>query len=276
MKYLLLFIALFLSSLFCLAQSYTPLELTKKLLSKEPFPKAFCSGEFDGHPNGADFASDVRLTVNRLMETDKDAMINVTITRNSQQFDSYIFFKKDTVWKVSAFRALAMTGIIEKVNAELKALSPHQVDSVIAVRHTSKKDSRMFKSREEYQYLLGNTDLTLASDSILISHFIKNKNAFEQVKAVLVTKNVTLLNKGTRDMKGIDAIRKQLQLLFIDNVYSNNNGTKNSLSFLIGGILDNAVGYMYVPNKADLPKMTPSGFILVREIGNGWYLYKTT
>lgn len=203
-------------------------------------------------------------------------MINVTITRDSQQFDSYLFFEKDTIWKVSAFRALAMTGIIAKINEDLKAFSPQQVDSVIAARHTVKKDNRMFKSKSEYQYLLGNTSLTLASDSALILHFNNNKDAFEKTRETLVAKGITSLDNGTRDMKGIDDVRKQLKLLFIDNVYPNSNSTKNTLTFLIGGILDNAVGYMYIPNKTDVPEITASNFILIRELGNGWYLYKTT
>jgi hypothetical protein len=277
-RLLLITTALFFSVSFCEAQFYTPLELTKKLLSKDPFPnlKNYCTGEFNGRPNGADLAPNVRLSFRILKETNKDAMINVSAIKDFEQFDSYLFFEKDTIWKVSAFRALAMTGIIAKVNQDLKALSKQQVDSIVAAPHTSKEDNRMFKSKEEYLFTLGNTNLTLASDSALIANFVNNKEKFENVRVALISKNIMSADQDTRQMKGIDVIQKQLRLLFINNVYPNNDGTKNTLTFLIGGILDNAVGYIYIPNKADVPEITPSHYILIREIVQGWYLYKTT
>lgn len=42
------------------------------------------------------------------------------------------------------------------------------------------------------------------------------------------------------------------------------------------GQLDNSVGFIYVKDKKDLPEMNPGRIIMIREITNGWYIYKTT
>ena len=41
-------------------------------------------------------------------------------------------------------------------------------------------------------------------------------------------------------------------------------------------MIDNTVGYLYVHDRENLPKMNPSRIIMIREIGSGWYLFKTT
>jgi hypothetical protein len=41
-------------------------------------------------------------------------------------------------------------------------------------------------------------------------------------------------------------------------------------------MLDNTVGYLYVKDKEDLPEMTDRRVIMIREISDGWYIYKTT
>lgn len=44
----------------------------------------------------------------------------------------------------------------------------------------------------------------------------------------------------------------------------------------LGGILDNAVGFLFVPANVTPPRMNPENFILLDPLGDGWYLYKTT
>ena len=77
-------------------------------------------------------------------------------------------------------------------------------------------------------------------------------------------------------MEGFEIYKNRLALLFIDNAFPDWESSKNNLNFLIGGITDNSVGYLYIKNKKDVPKMNPARFIMIREIGDGWYLYKTT
>ena len=41
-------------------------------------------------------------------------------------------------------------------------------------------------------------------------------------------------------------------------------------------MIDNSVGYLYCKNPDDVPLMSDNGYIMIRDLGNGWYLYKTT
>jgi hypothetical protein len=48
-------------------------------------------------------------------------------------------------------------------------------------------------------------------------------------------------------------------------------------TFLIGGILDNSVGFLYVPKDEDPPQPSSGdGYIYIEHITGNWYIYKTT
>jgi hypothetical protein len=276
-----IFFSILISQLFSLqgyAQFNDPLLLTKRIFSRDTFPeiKKYSTHEYEGHPNGRDFREGLKVSFTLLgkglKETDSTAVVNITLSDgHGNGADLYLHLKKDTIWKAAAFRALAMTGIIERVYYDLAQLTSRQVDSIIASPHTVKKDKRMFKTRAEYNFELGNTKLVLSSDSQLISHFNKNKLKFEALK----NEFMKTAPAGTKSMKDV-RVKNQMKALFIDNVRQDMEYTHGCLNFLIGGILDNAVGYMYIKDKKDVPEMSSGHFIMIREIGNGWYLYKTT
>jgi len=262
-----------------IAQNYDPLTLSSKVFSRDTFPdiKKYSTGDYKGHPTGKDLPPKINITFELLGQTDKTAVVAVTLSDSaSRMLNTYMHFTKDSIWKISGFRALAMTGMIEEVYKELSALTPKQIDSVITSAHTKTLDKRMFKSKEEYHYLLGNEKLTLSSDEELIAYFNKNNVQFEGIKNDLVARGIFKSERGTREMRNIGNINKALRRLLIDNVYPNSDETKESLDFFIGGILDNAVGYLYIKDKKNVPKMSPGHFIMIRSLGNGWYLYKTT
>ena len=70
-------------------------------------------------------------------------------------------------------------------------------------------------------------------------------------------------------------MRKTMDKLLIRALRADRNAPGTHL-YLIGGVLDNTVGYMYQPDPAKLPAISAGYFILIRPLGNGWYLYKTT
>ena len=192
--------------------------------------------------------------------------------------DTYLHFEKDTVWKMNAFIALAMTGIIEQVEIELEKMIPQQVDDIIAKSKKKKKDDfSMFTSREDYNFQLGNAKLTLELDDNISKHFLVNQVEFERIKNLalneLEEKNVNAEGR----LKLLENSKADYRKLFISSVSSGDYevGSK-CLSFVIGGILDNTVGYLFIKDKKDLPEMIPDGIIMIKEIGSGWYIYKTT
>jgi hypothetical protein len=201
----------------------------------------------------------------------------MTITdKTGKGVDTYLHFTKEKIWKLSAFRALAMTGMIEGVKKELEQLSPKGVDSLIAISKKDTAENAMFKSREDFDFQLGNLNLILASDSEIIDHFNKNKIEFERLK------NIALKDWGINKVddegtiKLCNGLENDFHKLFINSIETGGYELGNCINFSIGGMLDNTVGYLFVTDKKDIPEMNPSSIIMIKEIGDGWYIYKTT
>ena len=261
-------------------QTYEPLDLAKKIFAKDSFPNLnnYFTGEYKGRPNGQDLQSGSTTKFLLLGQTEKTAVVAMTILDSlSNGLDTYLHFEKDTVWNMSAFRALAMTGIIEQVKIELEKMTPQQVDDIIAKSKKNKKDDfAMFTSREDYNFQLGNTKLTLELDDNIVKHFVANQAEFERLKNLALTQLEKEKADEERSIKLIENLKTDYQKLFVSSVSTGGYELGNCINFLIGGMLDNSVGYIYVKDKNDLPEMNPSRVIMIREIGNGWYIYKTT
>jgi hypothetical protein len=178
---------------------------------------------------------------------------------------------------MTAFRALAMTGIIEQVKVELEKMTPQQVDEIIARnKKATKDDISMFTSKEDYYFQLGNAKLTLELDDNIIKHFITNQAEFERLKNLALAQREKEKIDEERSIELVKDLKADYQKLFIFSVSTGGYKLGNCINFLIGGMVDNTVGYLYVTDKKNLPEMSPDRVIMIREIGNGWYIYKTT
>ncbi len=262
-------------------QKLEPLELAKKIFAKDSLPNIgeYVTGEYKGKPNGQFFPKDLTTVFSLLEQTDKKAVVAMTILDTSGKgVDTYLHFEKDTIWKMNAFRALAMTGIIEQLKIELEKLTTQQVNDIIAKSKKKKKeDFSMFTSMEDYYFQLGNANLTLELDDNISKHFLKNKVEFERIKTLALDELEEKKGNSEGRLKLLENSTADYRKLFISSVlYGDYDLGSKCLSFLIGGILDNTVGYLFIKDKKDLPEMTPDGIIMIKEIGNGWYIYKTT
>lgn len=261
-------------------QTYEPLDLAKMVFSKDNLANLdnYFTGEYKGRPNGQDIQKGSTTKFTLLGQTEKTSVVAMTILDSlGKGLDTYLHFEKDTVWKMSAFRALAMTGIIEQVKIELEKMTPQQVDDIITKSKKKKKvEYAMLKSREDYNYLLGNTRLTLELDDNIAKHFLTNKAEFERLKNLALKQQENEKVNQERSIKLIENFKADYQKIFISSVSTGGYELGNCINFLIGGMVDNSVGYIYVKDKKDLPEMNSNRVIMLREIGNGWYIYKTT
>jgi hypothetical protein len=261
-------------------QAYEPLDLAKKIFGKDSLRNIdnFITGEYKGRPNGQDLQSGSTTKFTILGQTEKTAVVSMTILDSlGKGLDTYLHFEKDTVWKMSAFRALAMTGIIEQVKIELEKMTLQQVDDIIAKSKKKKKDDfAMFTSRDDYNFQLGNTKLTLELDDNIAKHFKTNQAEFERLKNLALTQFEKEKVDEERSIKLIENLKADYQKLFISSVSTGGYELGNCINFLIGGMVDNSVGYIYIKDKKDLPEMNSDRVIMIKEIGNGWYIYKTT
>lgn len=261
-------------------QNYEPLDLAKKIFDKNGFENIenYVTGEYKGIPNGKNLSEETTTKFILLGQTEKIAVVAMTVLDSSSEgFDTYLHFVKDTVWKMSAFRGLAMTGMIEQMKMALEIMSPEEIDEMITEAKNEEDDGfSLFTSREEFEFELGNATLIIALDDNIIKHFVANEAEFERLKNLALTQleNEKVVDK--RSIQLIENLKADYRKLFISSVSAGDYELGNCINFLIGGMLDNTVGYIYVKNKKDLPEMNPSSIIMIREIGNGWYMYKTT
>ncbi|WP_426490831.1 hypothetical protein [Hymenobacter sp. 102] len=262
-------------------QIMEPLDLAKKIFDKEPFPdtEKYIAGEYKGRPNGQDLQSGSITRFLLLKQTSNKAVVAMTILDSAGKgLDTYLHFEKDSIWKMHAFRALSMTGMIEQAKNELERMTPRQVDELIEKAKNAKRKSHVvFASRDDYNFELGNARLILELDENIIQHFIQNKAGFERIKEAALKEVASKKSDGERSMKLVESFRNDFRKLFISSVsYGGYELGEKCVNFSIGGMVDNTVGYLFAKDENDLPEMNASRIIMLREIGDGWYLYKTT
>ena len=255
------------------AQEYEPLELVQKVFTDKNFAKRtnkYFTGEYKGHPNANDLSKNTKLSFRLLDISENTAVVNVTIFNNlGSGIDTYAHLKKDKVWKIEAFRALAMTGFMQRILLEMEKLSDEQIDTAIL------QDKSTFKSKADFYQELEHIKLTLALDDTIIEHFVQNKEQFVELKEELLKTKFDKVEQSYRKINLGEHIKTDYKKLLIRTI-SNSFNCENCFEFVIGGMTDNTVGYLYIPNTENVPKMNATRIIMIKEIGNGWYLFKTT
>lgn len=260
-------------------QDYEPLELAKKIFGKDKFENIdhYSMGEYKGEPNGQDIPKGSTTKFELLDQNEKTAVVGLTILDpTGKGLDTYLHFEKDTTWKMQAFRALAMTGIIEQVVQELEKMTDKQINAIIKQSKDKNNSHGLFTSRDEYDFNLGNSKLTLEIDDNIKKHFLKNQSEFERIKDLALKQLETEKADEEFSTRLVENIKQDYRKLFIFSVSTGGYQLGNVINFLIGGMVDNTVGYIYVKDKKDIPEMSPNRIIMIKEIGNGWYIYKTT
>lgn len=255
------------------AQEFEPLELVQKVFTNKKFAKKtnkYSTGEYKGHPNANDLSKNTKLNFRLIAKSENTAVVNVTILDSlGNGIDTYAHLEKDKNWKIEAFRALAMTGFMEQALLEMEKMTEEQIDTLI------QKENETFKSKEDFYQELENIKLTLALDDTIIEHFDKNREKFEELKNKLQNTKFKKEKQSYRKINLGKQIKTDYKSLLINTISTSFN-CESCFEFVIGGMIDNTVGYFYIPNKEYVPKMNPSRIIMIKEIGNGWYLFKTT
>ena len=273
MKKIATILILAISSNLVIGQNLKPIELVKKVFLDTTFvneiPK-FSTGEFKGKPNSKSLAANTNLDFELLEENSKTAVVNMTITDSlGKGLDTYIHLKKEGDWKIYAFRALAMTGFLEQMKTEMEKMTDEQIKSFI-----ESGDERI-KSKEDFYRELRNVKLTLDLDENIIKHFKENQEDFQKIIREILSVKIEKEDNEMRQLNVGKYLETDYKELLISNI-TTSFYCENCYEFTIGGMVDNSVGYFYIPNKEDVPKMNASRLIMIREIGNGWYLFKTT
>lgn len=163
--------------------------------------------------------------------------VSLSSNNDSEHLDLYIYMLKDAVYAV---RSLAMTGILKNL-----------------IYHYENIDDSLKKDID-----LKNLKLTLAKDSELIKFAQENLHEFERVFEIYSS------NSADKDER-IERILKALHFSHIEN-------DEGVFMLVIGGMLDNIVGFFRAEREEDAPLMHENLYIMIEKIAPKWYLFKMT
>ena len=219
-------------------------ELVRSLFSDANFDKNFhFKGEMRSYLKRKFYAADnySEITVAPLGRSDEFSEIfHVFLSSKEKRFDLYVYTKEDGIYAV---RVLAQTAIIEAVVSEYEKFSEAQ--------------KREFEQKTDADIV--NLKLILAPDKELIEFGKQNLSAFEKIYELYASGE---LGRAKTEIKSLHL--------------SHAETSGKNFMLLIGEITDNSVGFLRVQDKADLPQMSPSEFIMIEKIAPNWYLFKTT
>lgn len=233
--------------------------------------------EYRGYPNGTDFKPEVTFKFLLLSQIEDKAMVNVTVMNNdSVGSEMYLYMRKTDNWRLSMWRSLTETNYQTELLEELEGMSEEDRREYIKEAATDPdSDFWLFRNEDEYTYRLGNARLVMATDTEMIRHFRNHESSFNGLKEPALKKLAELKAEESLATDLIPDKKSEYNKLFIVDVQRGTHGnTGNCVLFVISSTLSNEQGYLYAPTPNDVPYNNPNSFILVRPLGNGWYLYK--
>ncbi|MDB5271362.1 MAG: hypothetical protein JWP58_4402 [Hymenobacter sp.] len=200
------------------------------------------------------------------------AVVAVELRDSTSRRDFYLHFHREAEgWKLSAIRNLAMTHLGPPMVALLAAMPPAEV-----------ADYDRKHPDASHDFTLGNLRLWTSADADIAAHFYQHRAAFQEVLSRVQTGQffdpILDADEATDEQaaNADPAVHALLRQLYLGRVTRRATACGSCLEFVIGGKIDSTVGLLYQPEAALLPAMQPDGLIVLRPLGDGWYLYKTT
>ncbi|WP_170000705.1 hypothetical protein [Campylobacter sp. RM16189] len=226
--------------MFAIAFGSSNVDIIKELFTNPNFDKA---KHFKGEMAARN--SDFYLTrfhikdIAPLGKGDEFDVFRVSLSSNddSEHFDLYVYMIEDGIYAV---RSLAMTGVIKDL-----------------IYHYEKISDKQRKDLD-----LENLKLTVAKDSELIKFGKENLHKFERIFEIY----------GSNFLDKNDQIERILKALHLSHIESDDNVFR----IVVGGMVDNIVGFFRVEKEEDTPLMHENLYIMIKKIAPKWYLFKTT
>lgn len=267
MKKLLTVLVLLSATLYA-AEEGSPAWIVESFFEAKTFPvkEVYYTGEMLHYIDKANMGSrippEVQTDYRILKQDDQEVVFAVTYSYEGEAQNWYSFIKKvDETWKLEAVRKLALPGLFYKL-----------LDRI------SKKQDRSVDEEWDYQNML----LQIKSDRELKEFLKDHLETFREV-LVFFDDDSLLQVKGPDDVrtKNETAFTQQKEVgLLVRTLHLNYVGRRRSdmktIEFNVGGIMDNSVGFMFVPDGYRPPKMSSEEFIYVEEVLPNWFIYKTT
>ncbi len=255
----------------CSGQALRPLDVAKEIFkpgASEEFIAKHITGDYNGHPNGKDLPSEITPYLLICHQTGKKAVVTMTLVDDKGGVtDKYLhFIKEDSRWKLYAVATPTLARMHRRMKDEMEAITPAQLDSLLAIYQH--QENPPYKSKEEFSFILNSLRLKLAPDDSLVAHFQRHKATFNQL---LKEANSTSKSPETETPTLVNTRTAAYSPLLISNVTTGGFLPAECIDF---HILNDQVGYLYASKKKYLPELRPDKVMMLRSLGNGWYLYK--
>lgn len=255
----------------CLGQALKPVDIARELFNpavKQTFIDEHITGDYNGHPSGKDFPTDLDVYFLVLHQTREKAVVNMTIVDNKGGVtDKYLHFtKENSRWKMYAIATPTLARMHRRIKDEMEAITATQLDSLLTIYQH--QENPPYKSKEEFSFILNSLRLKLAPDDSLVAHFQRHKATFNQL---LKEVNTTSKSPETETPTLVNTRTAAYSPLLISNVTTGGFLPAKCIDF---HIMNDQVGYLYAPKKKYLPELRPDKVMMLRSLGDGWYLYK--
>ena len=201
------------------------------------------------------------------------AVVAVELRDSASRRDFYLHFRHDsTGWKLGAIRSLAMTHLGPPMVALLTGLPKAEV----ANYNRKHPDA-------SHAFTVGNLRLWTSADADIAAHFHRHQADFQKLLHRVQAGKFFAPTRPGPDEPAAEqaanadpAVHVLLRRLFLGRVTRRATAGGTCLAFVIGGKTTSSVGLLYQPEAHNLPAMSPNGVIVLRPLGEGWYLYKTS
>ena len=206
------------------------------------------------------------------------ALVAAEFSNERSAQDLYVFLDSlDDGWRISAFRDFQLPSQFynqlnhyrNKGENSIRRDYEERFEASTSRGVTQAEHERVHGTADDKVFFVFNLRLTSSSDRDLMRHFEVLQSRFEAVRRSLEAQPASALAIGHDDA----ALGDDLKYLLIKRAYRPADGP---LRLEIAAIDGDAVGYLYCANRDCMPTPTPGGVIALRELGGGWWVYRTT
>ncbi|MET4074730.1 hypothetical protein [Hymenobacter sp. UYCo722] len=279
MKYLLVLLLPWLTGALLAPPTLPPLQIAEQFVAPTGWPEMqdYLCCEVAGQAKKQTLGQQIPQQQNRRCELigqdSATAVVAVELRDPTSRRDFYLHFRHDsTGWKLGAIRSLAMTHLGPPMVALLTGLPPAEV----ANYNRKHPDA-------SHAFTVGNLRLWTSADADIATHFRRHRTDFQKLlRRVQAGKFFAPTLPGPNEpaaeqaANADPAVHALLRRLFLSRVTRRAPACGSCLAFVIGGKTNSSVGLLYQPEAGSLPTMSPNGLIVLRPLGEGWYLYKTS
>ena len=277
MKHFLLALCLWLPQAVLAVEPLQPLQIAEQFVAPAGWPEMreyLCceaAGQAKRETLGQQIPTRLQRTCQLLEQGLATAVVAVELRDAADRKDFYLHFGKEAgAWKLLAIRNLAMTHLGPPMVEILSNMPPAEV-----AEYDQKHPDA------SHAFTLGNLRLWTSADADIAAHFARNRADFQKLLRLMQTGNYFAPARpvstptGEQAANADPAVHALLRQLFLAQVTRRETNCASCLEFVIGGKVSSTVGLLYQPTAALLPAMDPDRLIVLKPLGEGWYLYKT-